>query len=626
MDSSPDAPVFQIYAHAANAAFVDKIARALDLAGCRVANGPFDPEAVDAVIVVWSGAAINSPALIAAAEAPRAAGALAPVSIGRIEPPEPFQAIPAVNLGGWTGDPDDPRWRRALEAARQVAARRRGLGPAPGQAAPVSVPHTDNSGALGEKLRRARAGAGRAARKAGRAAAAAGGLAGRALARGAGLAAGGLSRAFRALSGARAPIARGFAAARGRLGALSGGTFGRLRGVSLDPLLRLLTSRPALTATGLAAFAIVAAGLLLAPNGAPDPGRRADAPRAERPAPAPSTAPEESGPPTLAHLQPLDAPAADEAPKEAPPAEGDADPDAPAPGETPDRLAALIADATEAAAQEEAPAGPEDAAPETAEPEPPSAAASGEAFRDCDVCPLMRVAPAGSFRMGSPPNEPARQASEGPQIDVAIARPFAIGVHEITFAQWDACVADGGCDRHAPGDAGWGRGERPVINVSWDDAQAYVRWLSEKTGKAYRLPSEAEWEYAARAGATTPFATGMAITPDQANFNGEHPYIGEPGLFRKQTVPVGRFAPNAFGLHDMHGNVWEWVADCWTHSHAGAPTDGAAREGGDCARRVLKGGAWNTGAWRLRAGHRLPKPAAAREFDNGFRVARDVGE
>lgn len=604
MDSPSDAPVFQIYAHAANAAFVDKIARALDQAGCRVANGPFDPAAVDAVIVVWSGAAINSPALIATAEAPRAAGALAPVSIGRIEPPEPFQAIPAVNLGGWTGDPDDPRWRRALDAARQVAARRRGLDPAAPAGIGDGLPATGARDRPRRSLGAALAGAGETARKAGRAAAGAGGIAGRAFARGVGLAAGGFARAARALSGARAPLARGLSAARGWIG----GAFGGVRSVPLGRFVRLLTSRPALTAAGLAAFAIVAAGLLLAPNGEAEADRRADAPEA---APAP----------TLAHIQPLEAPPADEAPKEAERAPG-----ATAPEEPPDRLAALIADATEAAAQEEQAAREEEAAgrgdgaAETAE----APAAPGEAFRDCGVCPLMRVAPAGSFRMGAPPDEPARQASEGPQIDVVIARPFAIGVHEVTFAQWDACVADGGCNAHAPDDAGWGRGDRPAINVSWEDAQAYVRWLSEKTGKAYRLPSEAEWEYAARAGAATPFATGMAITPDQANFNGRHPYIGEPGKFRAQTVPVASFAPNAFGLHDMHGNVWEWVADCWTAGHAGAPRDARARESGDCARRVLKGGAWNTGAWRLRAGHRLPKPAAAREFDNGFRVARDL--
>ena len=157
---------------------------------------------------------------------------------------------------------------------------------------------------------------------------------------------------------------------------------------------------------------------------------------------------------------------------------------------------------------------------------------------------------------------------------MTIARPFAVGKFEVTFAEWDACLSGGGCS-HRPGDAGWGRGKRPVINVSWNDAKAYVAWLSRQTGRAYRLLSEAEWEYAARAGTTTPFSTGRTITSDQANFNSNR--IGQ---YRQQTVPVGLFSANGFGLHDMHGNVAEWVEDCWHENYVGAPVDGSARTSG----------------------------------------------
>ncbi len=249
--------------------------------------------------------------------------------------------------------------------------------------------------------------------------------------------------------------------------------------------------------------------------------------------------------------------------------------------------------------------------------------ASAEVFRDCDACPDMARLPAGAFQMGAPASEPARQPTEGPVRDIAIASPFAMGVHEVTFEEWAACVEGGGCRAYQPYDHGWGRGARPVVNVSYEDAQDYVAWLSKKTGATYRLPTEAEWEYAARAGSAAPFATGVAITTDQANFNGEYPYIGDAGTFRKRTTPAASFAPNAFGLYDMNGNVWEWTADCWRETHASAPEDGSAI-GGSCAHRVLKGGAWNTGGWRLRAGHRIGKEATSREFDNGFRVVRDL--
>ncbi len=250
---------------------------------------------------------------------------------------------------------------------------------------------------------------------------------------------------------------------------------------------------------------------------------------------------------------------------------------------------------------------------------------AGTRFRDCAECPELAVVPAGSFEMGSPESEAERDDDEGPVHRVRIERPFAMGVYEVTLAQWDACVSGGGCGGYRPDDEGWGRGNRPVINVSWQDAKAYVRWLSEKTGEAYRLPSESEWEYAARAGTRTPFHTGGTISTDQANYDGNYVYgSGRKGQYRKRTVAVGSFAANGFGLHDVHGNVWEWVEDCWNDSYRGAPADGSAWESGDCRKRVLRGGSWNLNPWNLRSANRNWLGAGFRGSLAGFRVARTL--
>ena len=164
--------------------------------------------------------------------------------------------------------------------------------------------------------------------------------------------------------------------------------------------------------------------------------------------------------------------------------------------------------------------------------------------------------------MGSPESEKNRDSNEGPQWWVTIARSFAVGKFEVTFAEWDACVSAGGCS-HRP-ETEWGRGKQPVMRVSWDDTQQYVGWLSRHTGKTYRLLTEAEWEYAARAWTTTRYAFGDTISKSQAQFS-----EGTWGSAGK-TVAVGSFRPNAFGLYDMHGNVWEWVQDCWNDSYNGA--------------------------------------------------------
>ena len=177
--------------------------------------------------------------------------------------------------------------------------------------------------------------------------------------------------------------------------------------------------------------------------------------------------------------------------------------------------------------------------------------AAGEPSREqalCADCPRMAVVPSGSFLMGSPSGEELRFDDEGPVHKVTIAQPFAVGIHEVTFDEWDACVAAGGCNGYRPDDEDWGRGSRPVINISWEDAQAYVTWLSQRIGQPYRLLNEAEWEYVARAGTTTPFSFGATISTDLANYDGSVAYgVGRKGGFREQTIAVGTFPPNGFG-------------------------------------------------------------------------------
>jgi formylglycine-generating enzyme required for sulfatase activity len=258
------------------------------------------------------------------------------------------------------------------------------------------------------------------------------------------------------------------------------------------------------------------------------------------------------------------------------------------------------------------------------------AAGPRDAFRDCAACPEMVVVPAGEFMMGSPPSERGRNQDEGPQRKVSFAQPFAAGKYEVTFAQWDACAAEAGCT-HKPGDNNWGRGKRPVINVSWSDTQQFAGWLAKKTGKPYRLLTEAEWEYAAR-GTTkgtdrqTPFSTGATINYSQANYDANFVYgVGaKMGIYRQKTLDVGSFKANAFGLHDMHGNVWEWVEDCYKDSYAGAPADGSAVKLSTCTLNILRGGAWNYYPQLLRSAYRYASAPGVRMENAGFRVARSM--
>ena len=243
-----------------------------------------------------------------------------------------------------------------------------------------------------------------------------------------------------------------------------------------------------------------------------------------------------------------------------------------------------------------------------------------DSFKECDVCPEMVVVPAGRFMMGSSPSEIAALVketksehfrNEGPQRQVTIARPFAVGKFEVTFAEFDACVADGGCN-HRPDDFDWGRGSRPVIIVSWHDAKEYAAWLAHKTGKTYRLLSEAEWEYAARAGTTTRSAFGDTITESHVKVGG------------RRTMDVGSFPANKFGLHDMHGNVWEWVEDTWHPDYRGAPDDGSVWPGGDTSLRVTRGGSWGSSPQFLRSAGRISYQPTNRSSGTGFRVARTL--
>jgi formylglycine-generating enzyme required for sulfatase activity len=252
---------------------------------------------------------------------------------------------------------------------------------------------------------------------------------------------------------------------------------------------------------------------------------------------------------------------------------------------------------------------------------------SGESFRDCPDCPEMVIAPSGSFTMGSPKDEPERSDGEGPQHKVTIAKPFAVGKFAVMFAEWDACVAAGGCNTYKPGDQGWGRGGRPVINVSWDDATAYVAWMNSKVkGQPYRLLTEAEREYVTRAGSTTPFWWGSSITPDQANYDGNYTYAGggKKGEYRQNTLPAKFFKPNPWGLYQVHGNVYDWVENCWVDSYKGAPADSSAITAEDCALRVLRGGSWDDDPAVLRSAFRIRYSPDYRVSNVGFRLARTL--
>ena len=247
--------------------------------------------------------------------------------------------------------------------------------------------------------------------------------------------------------------------------------------------------------------------------------------------------------------------------------------------------------------------------------------AVGAVFRDVleggGEGPEMVVLPTGSFRMGDLSGD--GDSDESPVRTVTIGKRIAMGRYEVTFADYDR-FADADSRRSRPDDEGWGRGRRPVINVSQEDAKAYAVWLSAQTGKTYRLPSESEWEYAARAGTTTRYSWGDEIGDNRANCDGCGSEWDD-----EQTAPVGRFEPNAFGLYDMHGNVWEWVEDCYVDTYTGAPIDGSARTSGCVSdSAVLRGGAWSVSPRPLRAADRVWGAPSDRDDVIGFRLVQDL--
>jgi formylglycine-generating enzyme required for sulfatase activity len=252
-----------------------------------------------------------------------------------------------------------------------------------------------------------------------------------------------------------------------------------------------------------------------------------------------------------------------------------------------------------------------------------------DSFRECadaqgkDYCPIMVVVPAGSFLMGSPPSEKGRSANEGPQHQVTIAKAFAVSKFELTFDEWDTCAAYGNCE--LVDGAGRGRGQQPAFNVSWFDAKRYVAWLSATTGKNYRLLTEAEYEYATRAGTQTAYPWGDDIGENNANCDG-------CGSQYRVTAPVGSFAPNGFGLYDMVGNVMQWVEDCYHPSYevqtpqgkSDAPTDGLAWTSSSCDAAITRSGSWRQGPVRIRSANRLGRGAEEKGGETGFRVARTL--
>lgn len=252
---------------------------------------------------------------------------------------------------------------------------------------------------------------------------------------------------------------------------------------------------------------------------------------------------------------------------------------------------------------------------------------AGYEFTDCTECPSMVVVASGSFMMGSPSDEEGRFDTEGPQHSVTIARDFAAGKFEVTFDDWDACVSAGGCNGYRP-PSSWGRGTRPVGIVSWNDAIAYASWLSQKTSETYRLLSEAEWEYAARAGTSSPYPWGDKASHEFANYGQDECCDGLASgrdKWADEPAPAGSFPPNAFGLHDMHGNVSEMVEDCFHISYRGAPSDGSAWLDENCDNHTSRGGSFNGAPRFTRSAVRGSAGLDQRNvYARGFRVARDL--
>jgi formylglycine-generating enzyme required for sulfatase activity len=254
----------------------------------------------------------------------------------------------------------------------------------------------------------------------------------------------------------------------------------------------------------------------------------------------------------------------------------------------------------------------------------------GDQFKECAQCPEMVVIPAGEFIMGAPVDEQGSTPDERPQHKVTISKPFAVSRFPVTFTEWDACVAARGC-QYLPSDHGWGRAEQPVLDLAWQDAREYAYWLSRATGKSYRLMSEAEREYVTRAGSKTAYWWGDSFIPDRANSQRRPtgPSIADGSdthIPRVPTrpLPVDRLEPNPWGLYQVHGNVYDWVEDCWHETYDGAPTDGSAWTAGNCSRHVLRGGAFSRNPRTLRSAARLWFGDGNRMTYMSVRIARTL--
>jgi len=253
----------------------------------------------------------------------------------------------------------------------------------------------------------------------------------------------------------------------------------------------------------------------------------------------------------------------------------------------------------------------------------------GKSFKDCADCPTMMVLPAGTYWQGSEETSALSLSMEKPRRQVTINRPFAVSIHEVTMAEWDACVNEQGCTTR-PKDNGWGRGQRPVIMVSWNDAQEYLRWISEKTSQSYRLPSESEWEYFARAGEESDWLGGdpaqlckyANIAGTETGFKWQHPQCSDK--LALGTAPVGSFRANSFGLYDTIGNVAEWTSDCMNLSYLDAPVDGSAWGRGICSSHMTRGGSWITGSREIRLPARFNLKNGDRNDFTGFRIVRTI--
>lgn len=615
-----------------------QIAVALGVAGHEAVLDGEGP--ANAAIVLWTPAAARSPAVIDCARQALAARVLAPVALGKTPPPPSFEHLSPMDLAGWSGDPADPRWRFILEEL-EIALRRNIL---------IDLVADLGRAPLAEALSAPRIAVAASARRRVYAAPAVASLVGFASSR--------RSSAEPAYRLAEPPVESPPADDIVILGQAEPCDDPILlddarASARFDPLPEPARSAPRLPraplvgALFLGALSVVAVAAYFIGVSAPQKETEATAKRPPVVAyvePVLSQDPERSDPPaddpvglvaadeTLADVY-VEEPAQAQAP--ASPIVAEAPIPLPEAGPAVDVSAPRVKPATMAALTEESLKAQEKAAVAAAEADPiaglawestRAAAAEetyfGNYFRECVDCPDMAVIEAGGFAFGSPADERGRNENEGQIVDVAINRRFAMSTREVTFEEWDACVSDGGCPALAH-DSGFGRGKMPVINVSWSEARAYAVWLSKKTGGNYRLPTEAEWEYAARGASATPFWFGDALAADKANYDGSRPYAGERALNRRRPVPAGSFPPNPFGLFDMHGNVAEWTADCWAPGHEGAAANGAA-VGGSCDSRVVKGGAWNSPGADLRAAARQSAPQAQRLPGVGIRVSRDL--